>query len=180
MRSNARLVCRTILVCRVGISLQLERFFGAAPGRNEIRSIIQRVSSARVEVAGDCIGQIQCGIVALIGVAPQDNEEKIEKLLQRIFGYRIFPDDQGRMNLNVQQIGGSVLFVPNFTLMADTRKGMRPGFSTAADSALAERLFLQLRARAQLIDPHCAFGRFGADMQVSLCNDGPITLSLEV
>ncbi|MGJ8669119.1 MAG: D-aminoacyl-tRNA deacylase [Oceanococcus sp.] len=145
-----------------------------------MRAVIQRVSHGRVCISGDCVGEIQRGIVALVGIAPGDSEEKLQRLLDRLLGYRIFPDEQGRMNFNLQQISGGLLVVPNFTVMADTRKGMRPGFSTAAAPELASALFEQLRIAALARYPHCAFGQFGADMQVTLCNDGPITLTLEV
>lgn len=130
-------------------------------------------------VGDDCLGQIESGIVALVGLAPGDGEANLARFLQRVLGYRIFADAQGRMNLNLEQVAGGLLLVPNFTVMADTRKGMRPGFSTAAPPDQAAELFERLVQMAAQRYPHCAFGRFAADMQVSLTNDGPITLILE-
>ncbi len=132
-----------------------------------------------MDVGGVCLGRIEGGVLALIGIAPEDTQENIERMLDRLLGYRIFADEQGRLNLNLQQVQGGLLLVPNFSVMADTRKGMRPGFSSAAPPAQAAVLFKQLTASAQQRYAQCQFGRFGADMQVSLNNDGPITLILE-
>jgi D-tyrosyl-tRNA(Tyr) deacylase len=142
-------------------------------------TLIQRVTEAQVRVDDQIIGAIGPGIVALIGITPEDSPAEAERLLQRILGYRIFADDQGRMNLDLRQRGGGLLLVPQFTLVADTRKGLRPGFSTAATPAVAQPLFDSLVERARLLHPQVACGRFGANMQVALINDGPVTFLLD-
>jgi D-tyrosyl-tRNA(Tyr) deacylase len=141
-------------------------------------TLIQRVTEAQVRVDDQIIGAIGPGIVALIGITPEDSPAEAERLLQRILGYRIFADDQGRMNLDLRQRGGGLLLVPQFTLAADTRKGLRPGFSTAAAPAVAQPLFDSLVERARVLHPQVACGRFGANMQVALVNDGPVTFLL--
>ena len=141
-------------------------------------TLIQRVTEAQVRVDGQIIGAIGPGIVALVGITPEDTPAEAERLLQRILGYRIFADDQGRMNLDLRQRGGGLLLVPQFTLAADTRKGLRPGFSTAAAPAVAQPLFESLVERARVLHPQVACGRFGANMQVALVNDGPVTFLL--
>ena len=141
-------------------------------------TLIQRVTEAQVRVDDVIIGAIGPGIVALVGITPEDTPAEAERLLQRILGYRIFADDQGRMNLDLRQRGGGLLLVPQFTLAADTRKGLRPGFSTAAAPAVAQPLFDSLVERARALHPQVACGRFGANMQVSLINDGPVTFLL--
>ncbi len=145
-----------------------------------MRALIQRVSSAAVSVAGNEVAAIGRGMLVLLGIARSDTPAEAGKLVDRVLSYRIFPDVDGRMNLNVREIGGGVLVVPQFTLVADTSKGLRPSFTPAAVPAAAETLceaFL-----AALVSRHqpVASGRFGADMQVSLCNDGPVTFLLEV
>ncbi len=140
--------------------------------------LLQRVTTAEVTVASESIGKIKQGLLVLVGVEPEDNEATLNRLLERILGYRIFEDEERKMNLSLQQINGGLLLVPQFTLAADTRKGMRPGFSTAAPPAVGEQLFKQLVARAQQLHPNVEQGRFGADMQVSLTNDGPATFIL--
>lgn len=140
--------------------------------------LLQRVTSAEVSVVGQSIGKISQGLLVLVGVEPEDNQSTLNRLLERILGYRIFEDDAGKMNLSLQQINGGLLLVPQFTLAADTRKGMRPGFSTAAPPALGEALFIQLVARARELHPAVEQGEFGADMQVALVNDGPATFLL--
>jgi D-tyrosyl-tRNA(Tyr) deacylase len=142
-------------------------------------TLIQRVTEAQVRVDDQIIGAIGPGIVALIGITPEDSPAEAERLLQRILGYRIFADDQGRMNLDLRQRGGGLLLVPQFTLAADTRKGLRPGFSTAAAPAVAQPLFDSLVERARALHPQVACGRFGANMQVALINDGPVTFLLD-
>ncbi len=141
-------------------------------------TLIQRVTEAQVRVDGQIIGAIGPGIVALVGITPEDTPAEAERLLQRILGYRIFADDLGRMNLDLRQRGGGLLLVPQFTLAADTRKGLRPGFSTAAAPAVAQPLFESLVERARVLHPQVACGRFGANMQVALVNDGPVTFLL--
>ena len=142
-------------------------------------ALIQRVSSASVAVAGERIGAIGPGLLALVAVRPADDEPAADRLLARLLGYRVFGDAEGRMNLSLADTGGGLLLVPQFTLAADTRKGTRPGFSTAAPPEQARRLFDFLCQRARAAHPDVATGRFGADMQVSLVNDGPVTFWLQ-
>lgn len=142
-------------------------------------ALIQRVQKAHVEVRGDVIAKIGIGILVLVGVEQRDDESHATRLLQRILGYRIFPDNCGKMNLSVTEIGGGLLLVPQFTLVADTRKGMRPSFSSAAKPAEGERMFENICASARKRHRDVAVGRFGADMQVHLVNDGPVTFWLQ-
>lgn len=141
--------------------------------------LLQRVSQARVEVQGACVASIGRGLLVLVGVQRDDAQAQAARLLERLLGYRVFPDAAGRMNLSLSDIGGGLLLVPQFTLAADTRKGSRAGFSTAAGPEAARALFDDLVARAARVHPGTASGRFGADMQVSLVNDGPVTFWLE-
>lgn len=141
--------------------------------------LLQRVSSARVDSAGNTPGAIDQGLLVLVGVQRGDTEQKADRLLQRLLGYRVFPDARGKMNLSLQDTGGGLLLVPQFTLAADTRSGMRPGFSTAAPPDEGHRLFGYLVAQAQADHAPVANGEFGADMQISLVNDGPVTFWLE-
>ena len=141
-------------------------------------ALIQRVTRAQVDVNGRCVAGIQRGIVALIGIEAGDSAESGGKLLQRVLSYRIFPDDAGRMNLDLREIGGELLLVPQFTLVADTGKGTRPSFSEGARPEQAQGLFADLVAAARQAHPRTASGVFGADMQVSLVNDGPVTFHL--
>lgn len=143
-------------------------------------ALIQRVTRASVEVDNRIIGQIDQGLLAFIGVERGDSDAVAERLLQRIIGYRIFEDNAGKMNRSLAAIKGGLLLVPQFTLAANTNSGMRPSFSTAAPPAEGERLFEHLLSRAQMCHPDVATGRFGADMQVSLINDGPVTFWLQV
>ena len=142
-------------------------------------ALIQRVSEARVSVGEEVVGAIDRGVLALIGVRHGDTEAAVERLLERLLTYRIFPDAQGRMNLSVREVAGGLLLVPQFTLAADTKKGTRAGFSTAAEPEDARRLFTQLVERARAAYAPVSAGVFGADMQVSLVNDGPVTFWLE-
>jgi D-tyrosyl-tRNA(Tyr) deacylase len=142
-------------------------------------ALIQRVTHAKVEVGGQAVGEIGPGLLALVGVRPDDDEASAARLLERLLTYRVFGDEQGRMNRSLVDTGGGLLLVPQFTLAADTRRGTRPGFSTAAPPARAEALFDGLVAAAQARHPRVATGRFGADMQVALLNDGPVTFWLE-
>jgi D-tyrosyl-tRNA(Tyr) deacylase len=142
-------------------------------------ALIQRVSEAQVSVGGERVGAIGRGVLALIGVRPADTDAAVGRLLERLLSYRVFPDSEGRMNLSVREVGGGLLLVPQFTLAADTNKGTRAGFSTAAPPELARRLFAQLLERAQAAYAPVSAGVFGADMQVSLINDGPVTFWLE-
>jgi D-tyrosyl-tRNA(Tyr) deacylase len=142
--------------------------------------LIQRVTQAEVRVEGEVVGAIGRGILALIGVRRGDDTEAADRLLERVLTYRIFPDTEGRMNLSLRDIeGGGLLLVPQFTLAADTKKGTRAGFSTAADPAIARVLFGHLLAQAQATYVSVAAGVFGANMQVSLTNDGPVTFWLD-
>lgn len=141
--------------------------------------LLQRVSSARVEVDGRIVGRIDAGLLVLVGVQPQDTPGSAARLLERILGYRVFPDPQGRMNRSLRDTGGGLLMVPQFTLAADTTQGTRPGFSTAASPELARERFGQLLQAARAAWPVTAAGEFGADMRVSLVNEGPVTFWLE-
>jgi len=142
-------------------------------------ALIQRVTHARVEVEGRTIAAIERGILALIGVQRGDERARADRLLERMLTYRIFPDDQGRMNRDLRGIGGGLLLVSQFTLAADTRSGTRPGFTTAAAPEEARALFEYLLEQAEARHSPVAAGQFGADMQVSLTNDGPVTFWLE-
>ena len=142
-------------------------------------ALIQRVSEAQVRVGGELVAAIGRGVLALIGVRAGDREAAVERLLERLLAYRIFPDAAGRMNLSVREVGGGLLLVPQFTLAADTRKGTRAGFSTAAEPAAAQALFTLLVERARAAYAPVSAGVFGAHMQVSLVNDGPVTFWLE-
>jgi len=141
--------------------------------------LIQRVTEAAVHVDGRPVGRIGSGLLTLIGVRRGDDEPAADRLLERLLSYRVFPDAEGRMNLSVRDIGGGLLLVPQFTLAADTHKGTRAGFSTAAPPDEARRLFDYLLGRARAAHAEVAAGVFGADMKVSLVNDGPVTFWLE-
>ena len=143
-------------------------------------ALIQRVSEARVAVGGAVIAEIGTGILALVGVERGDTDAHAVRLAEKVTAYRIFADAAGRMNLSLAQSGGGLLAVPQFTLAADTRQGLRPGFSAAADPAEGERLFGRFVESAGARVQRVATGRFGADMQVALVNDGPVTFWLQV
>lgn len=142
--------------------------------------LLQRVSSARVEVDSKSIAEVGTGLLVLIGVERDDDEVRADRLLERLLNYRVFPDEAGRMNLALRDIQGGLLLVPQFTLVADTRKGTRPGFSTAASPEDGRRLFNYLCHRAIEAHTRVGTGIFGADMQVALINDGPVTFWLQV
>ena len=142
--------------------------------------LLQRVSEASVSIAGTCVGTIGPGLLVLIGVERGDTDAQAQRLLERLLGYRVFADDQGRMNLSLSDIGGGLLLVPQFTLAADTRKGARPSFTAAAPPELGEQLFTRLLDLARKHHAKVASGRFGANMQVALVNDGPVTFWLHV
>ena len=144
-----------------------------------MKGLLQRVSQARVEVAGEIVGAIDQGLLVLVGVEPQDDRASADRLLHKLLNYRVFSDAEGRMNYSVQDVQGGLLLVSQFTLAADTRKGLRPGFSTAAPPQQAAELFDYVVRQAREQWPQVATGRFGADMQVHLVNDGPVTLLLE-
>jgi len=141
--------------------------------------LLQRVTQARVEVADETIGAIDRGLLVLIGVQKGDTEPRADRLLERLLGYRVFPDADDRMNLSLRDINGGLLLVPQFTLAADTRKGTRASFTSAAPPDEGERLFDYLIAQARVTFTNIETGRFGADMQVHLVNEGPVTFWLE-
>ncbi|MCC5879969.1 MAG: D-tyrosyl-tRNA(Tyr) deacylase [Idiomarina sp.] len=145
-----------------------------------MKALIQRVSEARVVVAGDVVGEIGQGLLVLLGVEKPDTEAEAKKLAQRVVGYRVFADDEDKMNLDVRDIQGSLLVVSQFTLAADTHKGRRPSFSSAALPEQALSLYQKFCDHAALADVHVQTGEFGANMQVHLVNDGPVTFELRV
>jgi D-aminoacyl-tRNA deacylase len=142
-------------------------------------ALLQRVSEAEVRIQGTVAGAIGAGILALIGVRRGDTVASAERLAERLLGYRVFADTDGRMNLSLRDVGGALLLVPQFTLAADTHKGTRAGFSTAAPPEEAQRLFEHLRACAARAYAPVSAGVFGAHMRVLLVNDGPVTFWLE-
>ena len=142
-------------------------------------ALIQRVSRASVHIDGEEVAAIGKGVLALVGVERGDGEAEAQRLAERVVAYRIFADAQGKMNLSLKDIGGELLAVPQFTLAADTNSGLRPSFSSAASPAEGEALFIKFEEKAAET-VHVATGRFGADMQVSLLNDGPVTFWLQV
>ena len=143
-------------------------------------ALLQRVSRASVSVGGADIGAIGCGLLVLVGVEKGDAELQADRLLERLLAYRVFPDTEGRMNLDLKAVAGGLLLVPQFTLAADTRKGNRPSFATAAPPQEGARLFAYISERARTLHPTVGFGQFGADMQVALVNDGPVSFWLQV
>jgi D-tyrosyl-tRNA(Tyr) deacylase len=144
-----------------------------------MKGLLQRVSHARVEVEGEVVGAVEQGLLVFVGVEPQDTQASADKLLHKLLNYRVFSDSDGKMNLSVRDVAGGLLLVSQFTLVADTRSGMRPSFSKAAAPAQGAALFDYLLAQARKAHPEVASGRFGADMQVHLVNDGPVTFLLE-
>jgi D-tyrosyl-tRNA(Tyr) deacylase len=142
-------------------------------------ALIQRVTSASVSVNKQIIGEIQHGILALIGIEKTDTEQHADKLLNKIVSYRIFDDQAGKMNLNVNDVSGGLLLVSQFTLVADTKSGTRPGFSTAMPPDASKILFAYLVTKAKTLSMPVATGEFAANMAVSLCNDGPVTFLLK-
>lgn len=142
-------------------------------------ALIQRVKQANVVVENHTVGEIKQGLLVLLGVEKDDDESKADKLLDKVLHYRVFADENGKMNLNVQQVGGSLLVVSQFTLAADTQKGLRPSFSRGATPADAERLYDYFHRQATQRIP-TQTGQFAADMQVSLQNDGPVTFWLHI
>jgi D-tyrosyl-tRNA(Tyr) deacylase len=142
-------------------------------------ALIQRVSSAKVEVDGEIVGQIGKGLLVLLGVEKDDDRQKADKLAEKVLNYRVFSDADDKMNLNVQQVAGEVLVVSQFTLVADTQKGLRPSFSKGAIPSLANELYEYFAQKCgEKVNVEC--GRFAADMQVSLTNNGPVTFWLQV
>ena len=143
-------------------------------------ALIQRVTTARVLIDGRTCAEIGTGLLALIGVERDDDAARSARLLERLLEFRVFADPAGRMNLSLRDVKAGLLLVPQFTLAADTRSGNRPGFSTAAAPGAAQTLFEQFLASARAAYPSVASGEFGAHMQVSLTNDGPVTFWLHV
>lgn len=141
-------------------------------------ALIQRVGSASVRVEGEVVGAIERGILALVAVEPDDTPARAERMLERLLGYRVFEDEAGKMNRSLTDVGGGLLLVSQFTLAADTRKGMRASFTSAAPPELGRRLFDHLVERARIAHPRVETGRFGAHMHISLVNDGPVTFWL--
>ena len=142
-------------------------------------ALIQRVTSARVDVDDVIVGEIAAGLLALVAVQPGDDEARIQRMAERLLGYRVFSDGDGKMNLSLVETGGGLLLVSQFTLAADTRKGMRPGFSTAASPEQGRLGFERLLAICRERHGRVESGRFGAHMRISLVNDGPVTFWLE-
>ncbi|WNL46486.1 D-aminoacyl-tRNA deacylase [Dyella sp. BiH032] len=142
-------------------------------------ALIQRVLSARVDVDDETVGAIGPGLLALVAVQPTDDEASTRRMLERLLGYRVFADEQGRMNRSLKDTGGDLLLVSQFTLAADTRSGMRPSFTTAASPEQGRRWFDRLVELARDAHPRVEIGRFGAHMKVQLVNDGPVTFWLE-
>ena len=145
-----------------------------------MQGLIQRVKHAKVEVEGQVIGQIEQGILLLLGVEKHDDNTTADKLLHKVSNYRIFTDENDKMNLSLKDIQGELLVVSQFTLAADTKKGMRPSFSSAATPMQANELYEYFVSQAKAAGLTVATGQFAADMQVSLCNDGPVTFNLAV
>lgn len=143
-------------------------------------ALLQRVTQASVSVEGQEIGRIQKGLMVLVCAERDDTEKEAQALLTKLLTYRVFADEAGKMNLNLEQVGGGLLLVPQFTLAADTRSGTRPSFTPAAPPDVAKKLFDYFVASARYAHTHVETGRFGADMQVSLTNDGPVTFWLQV
>ena len=145
-----------------------------------MKCLLQRVTQASVTVAGVVVGEIDQGLLVLVGVEPEDAEQTVTRMAERLLRYRVFADAEGKMNLNVAAAGGAILLVSQFTLAADTTSGNRPGFSTAAPPQQASNLCNQLADALRRGDVRVETGRFGADMQVALVNDGPVTFLLKV
>lgn len=145
-----------------------------------MRVLIQRVNRAGVSVAGESVGSIERGLLLFIAIENHDTWATLQKMADRVLAYRLFPDSDGKMNLSVKDIRGGVLAVSQFTLAADTRKGLRPGFSSAAPPDRAEEHYNQFVTLLKQQHRHVAEGRFAADMQVELVNDGPVTFMLQL
>jgi D-tyrosyl-tRNA(Tyr) deacylase len=142
-------------------------------------ALLQRVSEASVSVDNKLVGEIEQGLLVLLAIEPEDNEAKAKRLAERVAGYRIFEDDNGKMNLSVKQINGEILVVSQFTLAANTSKGLRPSFTSAAPPTLSEGLYQYFCQQLRQLDFAVPTGIFGADMQVRLLNDGPVTINLQ-
>lgn len=144
-----------------------------------MKILLQRVTSASVTVEGEVLGSISKGIMALVGIEPHDTEESVARGIDKLLKYRIFSDDAGKMNLSLRDIEGELLLISQFTLAADTKKGLRPSFTSAANPELGKSLFDYAITYAKTTLKKVETGRFGADMQVALVNDGPVTFLLE-
>lgn len=144
-----------------------------------MKALIQRVSCADVKISGEVVGKIEQGLLVLLGVEAADTEATANKMLEKLLRYRVFNDEQGKMNLSLQDVSGGMLVVSQFTLAADTNKGLRPSFSSAAAPEQAKKLYHHFLQQAQQAHQPVASGVFAADMQVSLVNDGPVTFLLE-
>jgi len=142
-------------------------------------ALLQRVSEASVSVDKQIVGEIGQGLLVLLAIEPEDTEAKAKRLAERVAGYRIFSDENGKMNLNVKQVGGDILVVSQFTLAANTSKGMRPSFTRAASPKMSEELYQVFCRQLRELDFKVPTGIFGADMQVRLLNDGPVTINLQ-
>ncbi|MEE3633430.1 D-aminoacyl-tRNA deacylase [Pseudomonas defluvii] len=145
-----------------------------------MKGLLQRVRSARVEVGAEIVGAVDQGLLVLVAVEPGDTRAHADKLLHKLLNYRVFSDEQGKMNLSLKDIQGGLLLVSQFTLAADTQSGLRPSFSSAAPPALGAELFEYLLGQARALHGTVESGRFGADMQVHLVNDGPVTFMLQI
>lgn len=145
-----------------------------------MKLLIQRVTEARVDVEGEVVGRIGQGLLALVGIEPQDDQATLSRALHKLLNYRVFSDEAGKMNRSLTDMQGGLLLVSQFTLAADTKSGMRPSFSSAALPSQGAALFDGLVEMAKAQHPQVATGRFGANMQVHLVNDGPVTFLLEV
>lgn len=145
-----------------------------------MKVLLQRVKHAQVDIDGECVGQIAKGLLLLIGIEKEDDESTLERMSKKVLNYRVFADEHGKMNLSVQDIAGGILAVSQFTLAAQTHKGLRPGFSAAAQPDIANTYYEKFVTllKAELADVET--GVFAADMQVSLVNDGPVTFMLEL
>lgn len=142
--------------------------------------LLQRTLNASVTIDRQCVARIESGLLVFVGIQKGDSEREADRLLERLLSYRVFADEEGRMNRSLQDVGAGLLLVSQFTLAADTRKGTRPGFSPAADPEIGRRLFEYMVGRARAAHPIVQTGVFGANMQVALINDGPVTFWLEV
>jgi len=143
-------------------------------------ALIQRVTSASVAVNSKVIGEITVGLLVLLAIEPDDDDTKAKRMAQRVAGYRVFNDENGKMNLNVKQVGGDILTISQFTLAADTNSGMRPSFTTAAKPEMSDNLYQYFTEQLRQQGFEAPTGEFGADMQVQLVNDGPVTFTLKV
>lgn len=144
-----------------------------------MKTVIQRVSGASVKIDGNIVGEIEQGLLVLVGVGPDDTKETADYIAGKIVNMRIFEDENEKMNFSVKDIGGKILVVSQFTLYADCRKGNRPGFGSAAAPAMANELYEYFKAKIEELGVPTQCGQFGADMKVSLVNDGPVTIILE-